>query len=72
MPFISSFQITNVVVPEPLYIFFCIPASLVEVAGVRTNKPRGFMTDFDNGNPVIDQDVCLKIIQFELFSIFEL
>ena len=52
MSFISSFEINKVVVAEPLYIFFCIPAYIAELAAVRPNKPNGFKIDFNNGNPV--------------------
>ena len=50
MTFISSFEINKVVVPEPC-IFFCIPASIAELAAVKPNNPSGFMTDFYNGSP---------------------
>ena len=53
MSFISSFEITNVVVPEP-YIFFRTPASISELAAVRPNKPNGFITDFNSGSPVFN------------------
>ena len=53
MSFISSPEITKVVVPGP-YIFFWTPASIAEEAAVKTNKPSGFMTDFNNGNPVFN------------------
>ena len=56
MLFISSFEITKVVVAEPLYIFFCTLAYIAELGAVRPNKPSGFMTDFNNGNPVFNND----------------
>ena len=63
MSFISSFEITKVVVLEPLYIFFCTPASIAEEAAVRSHKPGGFMTDFNNSNPVFNngQRIILDI-----------
>ena len=51
--------------------FFCIPASNAKLAAVRPNKPRDFMTDFNNGSPVFNngprslpknRPVCLKIL----------
>ena len=68
MSFVSSFEITKVVVSEP-YIFFLTPASIAEVAAVKPNKPSGFMTDFNNGNPVFNNGPrsFLKILQNELF-----
>ena len=54
MSFILSFEITKVVVPEPLCILFCAPASIAEEAAVRPNKPSGFMTDFNNDNQVFN------------------
>ena len=53
MSFISSFEITKVVVPEP-YAFSGTPASVAELAAVKPNKPCGIMTDFNNGNPVFN------------------
>ena len=54
MSFISSFEITKVVIPEPLYIFFCVLASIAKKAAVRPNKPSGFMTDFNKRSPVFN------------------
>ena len=56
MSFISSFEITKVVVPEPLYIFFCIPASAADATAVNPNGIKkllanGLITFFINGNP---------------------
>ena len=56
MSFIFSFEIAKVVALEPLYIFFCIPASIAELAAVRPNRPRDFMTDFYNANPVFNNE----------------
>ena len=54
MSCISSLK-TIRVVAEPLpYIFFCTPAFIAELAAVRPNRARGFMTDFNNGNPVFN------------------
>ena len=53
MSSISSFEITKGVVPEP-YIFFSTPASIAELATVKPYNPSGFMTDFNNGNPVFN------------------
>ena len=41
MSFISSFEIINVVVPEPC-IFFSIPASIAEAAAVIPNGTKTF------------------------------
>ena len=56
MSFISSFDITSVVVPDP-QIFLCIPASAADTAavnleGIKTLLANGLITFFINGNPV--------------------
>ena len=56
MSFISSFDITSVVVPDP-QIFLCIPASAADTAavnleGTKTLLAIGLITFFINGNPV--------------------
>ena len=56
--FISSFEIINVVAPEPS-IYFCIPASAVDAAavnpnGIKTLSTNGLITFFINGYPVFN------------------
>ena len=43
-----------VVVPEPLYILLGTPASIAQEVAVSPNKPKGFMTNFNNGNPAFN------------------
>ena len=57
MPFISSFEIIRVVVPEPS--IFCIPASAADAAAVNPNGistlfGNGLIAFFINGNPVFN------------------
>ena len=56
MSCISALETFRIVAEPLLYIFFCTPASIAEHAAVRPNKPRGFMTDFNNGNPVFNKE----------------
>ena len=51
MPFISSFEVIKVFVPDPRTFLF-IAASVADAAAVRPSIPRGLITDFINGNPV--------------------
>ena len=56
MSFISSFDITSVVLPDPK-IFLCIPASAADAAavnpkGIKTLLTNGLITFFIKGNPV--------------------
>ena len=58
MSFISSFEITKVVAPEPC-IFFLIPASAADAAavnpnGIKTLLAYGLITFFINSNPVFN------------------
>ena len=69
MPFISSFEVIKVVVPEPC-IFFWIPASISRTAAV---IPNGAKTFFQNGTDTFSNDPLiylirnLKMLQTELF-----
>ena len=48
---ISSLEIINVIrFPDPS-IFLFIAASVAEAAAVRPNIPNGLITDFNKGNP---------------------
>ena len=58
MSFISSSEITKVVVPDP-NLFLCIPASAADAAavnskGIKTLLANGLITFFINGNPVFN------------------
>ena len=66
MPFISSFEMIKVVVPEPC-IFFWIPASIAEAAAVIPNGARIFF--FAKGTATLSrhEQVCLSGIRFERY-----
>ena len=68
MSFISSFDITSAVVPDPK-IFLCIAASAADAAsvnlkGVKTLLANGLIKFFISGNPVLvmDQEVYQEIL----------
>ena len=50
MSFILSFEIIRVVVRDPRIVLFIV-ASVADAAAVSLSIPRGFITDFKNGNP---------------------
>ena len=55
MSFISSFEITKVHLKFQNNIyFFEILHLLLKIAAVKPNNLTGFMTDFNNGNPVFN------------------
>ena len=52
MSCISSLEIIRVVAESLPYIFFSTPASIPELA---SDRPKSFMTDFNNGSPVFNR-----------------